>query len=200
MKNIFLLLILFTNILFSQNDKNEVYNNLISKYKNLKTISINYISEDGSSANLKAKKGDKYIINLNNRIITSDGKTIWNYNKKENNVIISNKNINMKNQFSIDDLFFDIINNSKVLSLNNVNKSNSNISKLIEIEPTNKSYKIDKIEIGLSSNNDIKNIKFKLDGKPIIFTISDIKINLEISDKAFKFDNPNKETETIDMR
>ncbi|MCX6148430.1 MAG: outer-membrane lipoprotein carrier protein LolA [Candidatus Kapabacteria bacterium] len=200
MKKIFLIILIFTNILLSQNDKNEVFNSITNKFKNLKTISIDYISQDGTQANIKAKKGDKYIINLNNRIIYNDGKTIWNYNIKENNVIINSKNINLKNQFTIDDLFFDIINNSKVISLKSIVKTNFTISKIIEIEPNNKSFKIDKIEMSLNSNNEIKILKLQLDGKPISFVISDIKVNLELNDKLFKFVQTNKETEMIDMR
>jgi outer membrane lipoprotein-sorting protein len=200
MKKIFLIILIFTNILLSQNDKNEVFNSITNKFKNLRTISIDYISHDGTQANIKAKKGDKYIISLNNRIIYNDGKTIWNYNIKDNNVIINSKNINLKNQFTIDDLFFDIINNSKVLSLKSIVKTNSTISKILEIEPNNKSFKIDKIEMSLNSNNEIKILKLQLDGKPISFVISDIKVNLELNDKLFKFVQTNKETEMIDMR
>ena len=79
---------------FGQNNSNELLKSVQSKYNSLNTLSVNFTKSSGSkedfSGKLYLKKENKLRIELKNNTIITDGETFWNFNKKENKVIINN--------------------------------------------------------------------------------------------------------------
>ncbi|MEE9448775.1 MAG: outer-membrane lipoprotein carrier protein LolA [Ignavibacteriaceae bacterium] len=90
----FLLIILCGGkLVTAQNDPTQLLQVVQEKFNALTDLSANLTQSVNGSTNLIGKvyykKEDKIRFELTNILIVSDGETNWNYNKKENKVIIS---------------------------------------------------------------------------------------------------------------
>lgn len=198
-KLIIVLLMLNFSHSFS-NDKDEIFDKLKDKYSNLQTISFDFRSESkmGISASITAKKGNKYRITMNERVIYCNAESIWNYSIRDNNVLIS-KFKNLKSG-SLEQIFFDFVKNYNAGSLKKINNSagkNSTLLELVPIDTKNPMY--DKIELFIDDKLDINGIVLVKNYKKDSFIISNIKLNDKIDDKYFEFEN-NDKIEIIDLR
>ena len=122
------LFIIFSSFLFAI-DKNSAHKELKDKFSNLKTLAINYVNSYNPDirGEIIAEKGNKYIISLGDRIITSDGKVVWNYSISQKTVMVSN--FKELNSVSIESIFFKELNESKAQSLKSVSSSRFKIFK-----------------------------------------------------------------------
>lgn len=172
-----LLIFLFVNQSYAI-DKNSVFNELKSNYKNIKSIEIIYSNAQNSDikGELTAIKGNKYRITMGSRIITCDGTNVWNYSIPQKSVLISK--FKESKSVSIENLFFTEINESIVLSLSNLNstKNNSKYELSLKNEKTDFAYKL-----YLDENKNIKSIYFEDMEEEWI--IEKLNINTKINDK-----------------
>jgi outer membrane lipoprotein-sorting protein len=142
----------------------------------------------------KYKKGNNFAVNLPDREILSDGKTIYNYDKKNKKLVLSLYEDN-NTTFSIDDIIYSYPEKCELFLL----ESSSNkyyikaIPKNMELNfkevylTINDKYLLNKVEIV-----DYNNMKF-------IFELFNIELNPEFSSKAFFF-IPTSEVKIIDLR
>lgn len=199
--SLLLLCVLFinANLMFAA-DKNELYKSIIEKYGSLKSISFSFKSAKvpSISGSIKAKKGNKYILNSFDRLITCDGKTIWNYSPKDKNVIITEYTDDMTNS-SLEKLFFGTLTNMSPIELKEENSSKNGSSYVLKLAPKSNSN-IKAITLWINKDkNDIKAIQIKTNESETKWILTNVKINSELSDKSFKFVVP-KGAEVIDMR
>lgn len=196
-----IIVVLFVNFNLSfSNDKDEVFNRLKDKYSNLETISFDFKSDSklGISASIVAKKGNKYRITMNERVIYSNAESIWNYSIRDKNVLIS-KFKNLKSG-SLEQIFFDFVKNFKASSLQKTNNSKGENSRMLELVPIDtKNNMYDKIEFSIDDKLNINGIVLVKNYKKESFIISNIKLNEKIDDKYFEFENKDK-IEIIDLR
>ncbi|MBT8387292.1 MAG: outer-membrane lipoprotein carrier protein LolA, partial [Ignavibacteria bacterium] len=109
---LFLVLILAsTRLATAQNDPNQLLQAVQDKFNTLNDLSANLIQSINGSENLAGKvyykKEDKIRFELTNILIVSDGETNWNYNEKENKVIISSYDEEDAGLLSIEHFIFD---------------------------------------------------------------------------------------------
>lgn len=199
MKKIFNLILLLSFIfsleLFSQNN---VLNSLQNKFNSLEDFSAEFQQLTNDKPNLVGKfyykKENKIRLELKNLLIVSDGSTTWNFNKKENKVII--------NKYSDDDL--------SILSLNKIINDYPNectvkeikdngINKLI-LKPKNNNLNFKSAELYVNSKNLIdKVIVEDLNSDNITIIFSNYILDKDIPDSYFSFKLP-EGTQVIDLR
>ncbi len=181
-------------------DHSELYNLLKQKYSHLDKISFDYQNAENKNftGNLIAKSGNKYKINLGNRIIYCDSKSVWNFSILDKNVIISN--FNSLKSGSIENLFFDLINKYKSEKLSNINNSKGHSRYLLTLLPIKQDDKLfDKVELFLDQNNNINTVSIIKNYQKETWNIFNVKLNEKVDDILFKFENKNN-IEVIDLR
>ncbi len=155
-----------------------------------------------NSGYIKAMKGNKYRINSRDRVIVCDGKKIWNYSIKDNKVLIS-KFDNDRNSLSLENIFFDILKNSKLKTLKKETSTNKNFNKLyaadFEISEADKQkYKVDKLKIMLDEQKNIKYLIFNYKSESQQIQVNFLSLNKKMKDSDFKFKAP-KKCEVIEL-
>lgn len=108
----FLLFFLFASMkIAAQNDATQLLQSIQDKFTAITDLSANLTQSVNGSTNLKGKvyykKTDKVRFELTDILIVSDGETNWNYNKKENKVIISNYDKEDAGLLSIERIIFE---------------------------------------------------------------------------------------------
>ncbi len=189
--------ILSFNFTFAQT-KESVFQQIKEKLSSLEQVSFNYQSIDNSAIKGKiiATKDNKYKLIFNGRIIISDGKSIWNYNAEEKQVLISN--FSSKSSFQLQTIFFEVINNTVPEELKEV--TNSKSGEYWSLTLLSQKNKSDKFVLYLNPENlDIIQIIFTYENINGNYKIFGFKINPKISNSEFIFKIP-KGTEQIDLR
>ncbi len=202
-KSIIWLITLFfiTMPLLSQNDKDKVYNQLLEKYGSLSSISLKYRSMDNKNieGSIEAKRGNKYIIKMGNRIITCNGKAIWNYSIDDKNVIISNFDSDLHSN-SIEKMFFSLLEEFVPLEMKRESSSRGTTFTILTLEsPKGTQFDVQRINLWLNRNSEIESFSLIRNGIEEKWAVWDIAINRKIADKTFDFIVP-KGTEVIDLR
>ncbi len=142
----------------------------------------------------KYKKGNSFAINLPERKILSDGKTIYNYDKKNKKLVLSLYEDD-DNLFSLDEIIYSYPEKCDLSMVESESgkyyiKAIPNDLELSfkEVYLTiNNKYLLSKVEIV-----DFNNMKF-------IFELFSISLNQNLDDKLFQF-LPTDEVEVIDLR
>jgi outer membrane lipoprotein-sorting protein len=188
----------FAATTFSQNDVNKVLNDLQTKFDTIKDLSVEF-TQSGNGKNKFAgtlffKKGNKLRINTKNLIIVTDGITSWNYNKKEDKVIISNYDDSDPGIFSINELVYDLPAQS------DIELSNENGQNVLTLTPNSYEYSFDSVKLWL--NEDSLIIKVVLNdaamGKAKV-KFSNYQLNQNLKDSEFSF-TPPEGSRIIDLR
>lgn len=192
MKFLLIILLLPLGLVYSQTAESN-FQKLKEKF-----LEIEYLSADviQSTVNSKAQgrfvygKGDKFKISFNNVKIVSDGMTIWNYNESENKCVISSVEDNQSiftldvylNEYADKSVFKDNGPRSILLIPNEQDAPFQEITL-----HWNRDYILNKIEI--------------LDVNSYLFTFElyGIKVNNEVSERAFSFNIP-EGCRIIDLR
>jgi len=198
---VFLCFLTELSVAFSQHDKDKLFANIKSQFSNLQLISMDFYLEDNTvKGNLLAKKGNKYIISFGNRKIISDGKTIWNYNPANKNVIVSNFETDSETA-SIENLFFSFANSFKPSKLYKNSSSNGYSEYFLELIPANKDESnLDMIKLMINpSTKVISGVILIKNYSEEAWLINSLKLNPEVDDKKFKF-SPADNIEIIDLR
>lgn len=201
MKLILLFLISF-NFLFAQSGT-ESLKKIQNKFASISNFTANFVqftfNEQGkSSAKLTGKiyykRENKFVVELKNQTIISNGVLVWNYNHKQKQVIISNF-IDEPTSFSLERYVFDYP------SLCNVKliKKDNNVE-VIELIPRKDMLDIKDVKIWKNNEDMITKLEIKdVSDMYYSFQFDDIKINQDILESKFTF-NPPKGIRIIDLR
>lgn len=195
---LFFLIIFISKIIYCQNNPVELLKTVQNKYKNIKDFSsdikqsIN--TEKAITGKLFFKNPESYRIDLPMQLIISNGKTLWNYNKKQNKLIIDNYQKTNDNIFSINYLLFD------VPAKSNVSSAMDNKFKKIILIPKDIALPYQRIEITLNENNLISKI-LAIDNTDITYQISfeNYKLNQKFQTEFFEF-SATEGIKVIDLR
>ena len=210
--NILLLIPAWSVILFhilpaalvAQYDASSLYNELNKKIENVSTISLKFTvnGQTGFKGALKAKKGNKFIIETPANKIICDGKTIWNYSESEKKVVINNYEQNSQGS-SVEKFFFSFFQKYKPQSLKKETSSKGKFSYILGLIPDTKVKDQDlfkEVKIWLSTDNlSIQRLQFDDGSNKQTWNLSNLNINPSLSDKSFRFIPP-KDIEIIDLR
>ncbi len=172
-------------------------------YKNLKSISFNFLSENNPNlkGNIKAEIGNKYFIKMTDRNIISNGKLVWNYSLKDKKVIINEIPKN-NTEFSIENFFFSFINNYVPKELKKSASSGHGFNYLLTLIPSNSisDYNISSVQLQINQKNlMVSSVQINYGNYADKWYIENLELNPKIKSEIFSFEPP-KEVEVIDLR
>ena len=204
--SLFLLILLTFSVTVAQGDENALAE-LQKEFKNINDFRANFIQNSSFTSQTKSptlkgklsyKKDNKFRIELNNSLLVSDGKTLWNFNKKENKVYINNLE-NEYSFFSLKNIILDYPQKSFIRYLGE-ESLNGNTYKIIQITPKESELNFETIKIWYSKNDFIGKVEvIDSGGSKHQFELTGIKINPKIPNSLFDF-VPSEGSEVIDLR
>lgn len=174
--------------------KEETFKKLKSEFEDAKTIFIVAFSEtSGDTLDIVISEGNKYQIRAVDRILTSDGDTLWNYSVEDSNVIISNID-DFLTETSIENIFFEKLNSLKPYKLSSGIDTRFGSYNKLELKSENED---ESIVVYLDKKNNIVALK-------IINNLSDelwniLKFKTTKKEREYRFRVPNG-VEIIDLR
>ncbi len=191
--------IFFTvNCGIAQSDAEELMKNIQSKFKSINDLSAQFAQSINGKINLKGKvfykKEDNLRFELDNALIISDGETSWNYNKKQDKVIITNYESEGGKILSIRQLIFDYPEDCELKTFDAEGKNH------LELIPKNDTFSFNSIKIFTDSENLIT--KILVDDPAagnIQIDLSKIELNNNLPDSYFHF-SPPEGSQVLDLR
>ena len=166
------------------------------KFNSASTITADISQNTGNSAlkgKIFLKKENKLRLEFKNITIISDGFTIWNYNKKENKVIINNFDENTPSAFS----FNKIIN--KYPEMSDVSYAEGRKDVLLIKPDTNSGLNFQSVSLWVNNENLVEKVRIEQGGNPMEISVSNYSLNKEIPDSRFTFVPP-QDSQVIDLR
>lgn len=198
-----ILLLSFISLSISKEmDKNDLFNKLKKEYYKIETVHLLFSMDEKSRlfGELYAQKGGKMRLSLNSNIIISDGATIWNINPGSS---VSISNYESSNEFSLENIFFDLIKELEPIDLKAVNKSNSSEKYNLLLKPKdNSTYKekLKSLNLYFDSKQNITKVNvLGLDGSSTLYYIKSLDLNPKFSSEIFTY-KPDGNIEVIDFR
>jgi len=192
------IIFVFATTTFSQNDAVKVLNDLQTKFDTIKDLSVDF-TQSGNGKNKLAgmlvfKKENMLRIDTKNFIIVTDGTTSWNYNKKQNKVIISNYDENDPGVFSIKELVYELPAES------DIELSNENGQNVLTLTPNSYNYSFDSAKLWLNEDNLISKVILNDAAIGIVkVKFSNYQLNQNLKDSEFSF-TPPEGSRIIDIR
>lgn len=191
------LLFLYSSFSFSQSAES-VLKSLQSKFDSISDLSVDVAQSSENAGNLSGrmffKKENKLRIEFPNQIIVTDGKTSWNYNKKNKKVIISDYEDTGSGMLSINYLVYQYPSECN-LSLTAEGSNN-----VLLLKPKSKRNNLGAVQLYINKDNLIDKavLNNPSTGKSEV-KFSNYKLNKEISESNFTFTAP-EGTTVVDLR
>lgn len=198
MKLIFsFLLFTFTSITFSQNAET-VLKSLQNKFDSITDLTANVSQNVSGKTNLSGKlffkKENNLRIEFPNQTIVADGKTTWNYNKKDKKVIISNYDETSSGLLSINYLV------NQYPSECNLSLSSEGDDRILILKPKSKRNNVGEVKLYITKDNLIDKAVISNQATGIMeVSFSNYKLDQKISDSKFSF-TPPEGTTVVDLR
>ncbi|MGE5480361.1 MAG: LolA family protein [Chloroflexota bacterium] len=182
-------------------DKMDVYTQLMEKFSDLKTISLDFnsLSNPSLRGQLRARKGGSFNLKLPGRTIISDGKTIWNYVPSKKQATVST--VEGAREGGFEDVFFSLLKRYQPVSLKKEVTTRFGVMYALKLEPGGEEIKsVDALVIKLDEKSlKIKQLAIERNDAWETWFISDYKLDENFPESEFKFIPP-KGTELIDLR
>jgi outer membrane lipoprotein carrier protein len=202
---LFLCAFLAASILYPQS-ANQVIKKLQNKFNSISNFTANfsqsYFSAQGqdqgkTSGKFTYKRKNKFIVDLQNQTIVSDGQTIWNSDKRFNRVVVSNLSDD-PTSFSLERFVFDYppLCKIKIVTDDALSKGDE----YIELTPKDQDMEFKYVKIWLTADGMISKLEvLDLGDIRYAFQFTDLKIDQDISVARFIF-YPPKGMKIIDLR
>ena len=200
MKKIFpvVVIILFVfPFVFAQNG-NLLLKKIQDEYSSILSFSADFTQYSQNSKKLMGKlfykKENNLRIETGSSTIVSNGSTNWNYNRKQNKVIITSYDDSDASMFSFNKIIFDFPSGSKVETDGNDNNV------LILIPDENSDLNFAQAKLWINNDDLVKKIEITgKDNSQITIELSNYKMNQNLSDSQFSF-TPPEGSRVIDLR
>ncbi len=201
---IFIFICLVTSIIYSQS-ANDYIKKVQNKFNSITNFTANFSQnyfdaqdhDQGKSAGkFSYKRKNKFIVDLKNQFIVSDGQTIWNNDKRFNRVVISNL-LDDPTSFSLERFVFDY----PPLCKNKIVTEESSKGEIcIELTPKDQDMEFKYVKIWITNDGMISRIEVLDRGDMrYAFRFTDLKINQDLPDSRFTY-YPPKGIKIIDLR
>lgn len=190
--------LLYFNISIAQNDAEELLKNVQEKFNTIDDLSAQITQSVNGQINLQGKiyykKENHLRFEFKNILIISDGETAWNYNEKQNKVIITNYENEGNKILSIRHIIYEY---PEDCLLSTYELEGLSVLKLV---PEGDTFSFSSIELFITDDYLINKalIDDPARGK-IQVDLSDYKINSNLPDSYFSFSSP-EGSEVIDLR
>jgi len=198
MKILISLLVLFLSTVgFTQNAES-VLKSLQNKFDSITDLTADVAQKNNGQSNLTGKmyfkKENNIRLELGNQTIVADGKTSWNYNKKNKKVIISDYDEAGSGLVSINYLVYQYPSECD-LSL-----STEGTSQILNLKPKSKKNNLGEVKLYISKENMIdKALISNPAGGTMEVSFSNYKLNQNLPDAKFSFTEP-EGTTVVDLR
>ncbi|OGU70335.1 MAG: hypothetical protein A2V93_11565 [Ignavibacteria bacterium RBG_16_34_14] len=196
---VFLLLIvvMLSLNLGSQDISGQLLKSIQNKFQTINDLTVDVIQKSGGkevlSGKLSYKKENRFHLDLKNNLIVSDGSTIWNFNKKENKVIINNVDESDPSFFSFSRIIYDYPDHCYLTS-----EQNGEV--LVLTPKENSDLNFSKAKLWISKDNLINKIILEgISAENIEVSFSNYKLNQNLEDLKFRF-SPPEGSSIIDLR
>ena len=182
----------------AQNSADKVLRVLQDKFKSAKNISADFVQTTNGKVNLTGKfyyeKDNKLRLEFKNLLIVTDGQTSWNYNKRENKVIISSYNPDDPSYFSLKQII------EGYPSKCDVSLSKDNGSDVLVLTPNKPGLNFKTAKIWLNPDNLISKIMLTDQNNALVqVNFSNYKLDSSLNKSTFIF-TPPKGSKVIDLR
>ena len=200
LRNIFILIItiIFCNSVIAQDDAKALLKNIQDKFDSINDLSAEITQLINGDINLKGKvyykKENHLRFEFNNILIVSNGKTSWNYNKKQNKVIITNYDTEGDKIFSPRQMIYEYPDECKLSTYK------SEGERILHLIPKNSSLSFKFVKLFITDDNLIS--KILIDNPPtdlIQLYLSNYKINKNLPNSLFSF-SPPEGSQVLDLR
>lgn len=194
----------------AQDTKSDALLNAVSsKLKSAKSIKANFVlamkNSKGATQNTMRgtflMKGDKYVVDLGGQKIINDGKTVYTYLKKNNEVQISNFNP-AEAAISPAKLFSGNFTSDYKYKYDGQRSYKGGVLDVVELRPKSNNRGFDRVELYVDKNNTIVggNV-YEKTGNYYSYSISNVNTSTTVSDVTFQFNKDSyKNVEVIDLR
>lgn len=188
----------FVQYINAQPDAEEVLKKVQDKFDTITDLSANITQSIKGKTNLSGKiyyrKENKMRFEFGNILIVSDGQTSWNYNKKENKVIITSYDDETANHLSIDKMIYEYPSEC------NLRVDDLDGEKVLVLEPKNSSLNFNSVKLWIDDNNLVTKALFDDPAAGLVqIVLSNYKLNQNLPLSYFSFTLP-KGSQIIDLR
>lgn len=177
----------------------DILNKLQKKFLSINDLSADFVQYMNSQKNLEGKffykKDNQLRLELKNLLIVTDGRTNWNYNKKQKKVIISDYDENDPSAVSLKKIIIDYPSGCVVTESKEAGVA------VIELKPeTGSGINAQLIKIWMNNEHFVQKVLVKSNsGSDLEFIFFGYKINPGLPDSDFTF-NPPEGIKIIDLR
>jgi len=201
-------LIINTLNAISGDDAGTIIKKLQKKYDGIRDASVTFSqhvqfgvtkSEQTFSGKFSMKKGNKYRIEMDQQTIITDGKSVWSFNKINNQVLIDKFKEDPKS-FSPDKVLVNVPGNYNSVLLGKEKSGEQEVS-ILKLTPKNEKLNLKWMKIWVDNDDWLmKKIQIlDISDNLMTYTLNEIKINSDIADSAFQFVVPDS-INVIDLR
>jgi outer membrane lipoprotein carrier protein len=195
-----LIILLLPAVLYSQEDKAaKLLKAVQDKFNGIEDLSADIKQTTGGKKNLIGKifykNKNKFNLDLANLNIVSDGSTVWNYNKKENKVIINEYDESDPSALSLNEIINEYPKESSI------KYESSNGKDILVVAPKPVSdLNFERAKLWINKNNLVEKISIERAGiGETVIELSNYKLNQDLPNKRFTFIPPEGST-IIDLR
>lgn len=182
----------------AQENANEVLKNIQEKFNSINDLTAELTQSINSKVNLKGKvyfkKENHLRFEFKNILIVSDGETSWNYNQKDNKVVITDYESEGNKILSIRQIIFEYPEDCEL------NTFESEGEKVLELIPKADAFSFNSIRLFI--DNDYLITKALIDDPAsgaIQIDLSNYQLNKNLPDSYFQF-SPPEGSQVIDLR
>ncbi|MBI5020859.1 MAG: outer membrane lipoprotein chaperone LolA [Ignavibacteriales bacterium] len=202
-----LTLIIISNLM-AGDDADKILRNIQKKYESWNDATISFTqqvlfavtkSEQTFDGKLIVKKGNKYRIDLEQQLIITDGKTLWNVNKTNKQVMIDNYRDDPKS-ITPEKMLTNIPKNYNATLLNRDEEGGADIA-VLKLLPKEERSSFRSIKMWVDEDKSVlKKIQIIDASKnTITYTINNLFINSGLKENSFSYQPPDG-YEVIDLR
>ena len=192
-----LLVLLLSTVGFTQNAES-VLKSLQNKFDSITDLTADVAQKNNGQSNLTGKmyfkKENNIRLEVGNQTIVADGKTSWNYNKKNKKVIISDYDEAGSGLLSINYLVYQYPSECD-LSL-----STEGSNQILNLKPKSKKNNLGEVKLYISKENLIDKALISNPASGTMeVSFSNYKLNQNLPDSKFSFTEP-EGTTVVDLR
>ena len=182
----------------AQNDPGEFMQVIQERFNALTDLSANFTQSVNGSANLTGKvyykKNNKIRFELTKILIVSDGETNWNYNKKENKVIISSYDDEDAGLLSIERIIFEYPEECELSTYIFENQE------VLMVVPQTSTFNFNSVKLWINNDNLISRVLVDDPAAGLVqIDLTNYSVDKNLPDSKFTF-TPPEGSKIIDLR
>jgi len=195
---VFSISLLFLRNSFAQSNAQELLKNIQDKFNSINDLSAQLTQSVNGEVSLKGKvfykKENNLRFEFKNSLIISNGESSWNYNEKQQKVVITNFESEGNKILSIRQIIFEYPEDCEL------NTFESEGKKVLELIPQDDTFSFNSVKLFTDSENLITKVLVDDPATGMIqIELSNYLVNKDLPDSYFQF-SPPEGSQVIDLR